>query len=43
MRREVLAAERIAVLDLRNRGVISDDALRRVERDLDLDELRRAG
>lgn len=43
IRREVLAAERVAVVDLRNRGVISDDALRRVERDLDLDELRRAG
>jgi monovalent cation/hydrogen antiporter len=43
IRREVLAAERVAVVDLRNRGVISDAALRRVERDLDLDELRRAG
>ncbi len=43
IRREVLVAERIAVVDLRNRGVISDDALRLVERDLDLDELRRAG
>jgi len=43
IRREVLGAERLAVLDLRNRGVISDEALRRVERDLDLDELRRAG
>ncbi|HEX9610164.1 MAG TPA: Na+/H+ antiporter [Candidatus Limnocylindria bacterium] len=43
IRREVLGAERVAVVDLRNRGVISDEALRRVERDLDLDELRRAG
>ena len=34
-------AERLAVLDLRDRGEISDDALRAVERDLDLDELRR--
>jgi CPA1 family monovalent cation:H+ antiporter len=41
IRRAVLAAERLAVIELRDRGVISDDALRRVERDLDLEELRR--
>jgi CPA1 family monovalent cation:H+ antiporter len=41
IRRAVLAAERLAILELRDRGVISDDALRRVERDLDLEELRR--
>ena len=34
-------AERLAVLELRDRGEISDDALRSIERDLDLDELRR--
>lgn len=41
IRRGVLSAERFAILSLRDRGVISDEALRRVERDLDLDELRR--
>jgi monovalent cation/hydrogen antiporter len=40
IRRSVIAAERLAVLELRDSGEISDDALRRVERDLDLDELR---
>jgi CPA1 family monovalent cation:H+ antiporter len=40
IRRSVIAAERIAVLQLRDRGEISDDTLRIVERDLDLDELR---
>jgi CPA1 family monovalent cation:H+ antiporter len=41
IRRAVLAAERLAILELRDRGVISDEAQRRVERDLDLEELRR--
>ena len=41
IRRAVLAAERLAIIGLRDRGVISDEALRRVERDLDLEELRR--
>lgn len=41
IRRAVISAERLAVLDLRDRGEISDEALRAVERDLDLDELRR--
>ena len=41
IRRAVISAERMAVLALRNRGEISDDALRAIERDLDLDELRR--
>ena len=41
IRRAVITAERIAVLALRDHGEISDDALRAVERDLDLDELRR--
>jgi CPA1 family monovalent cation:H+ antiporter len=36
----VIEAERDAVLDLRDNGEISDDVLRRVERDLDLEELR---
>jgi Na+/H+ antiporter len=41
IRRAVIAAERLAVLHLRDRGEISGDTLRIVERDLDLDELRR--
>jgi CPA1 family monovalent cation:H+ antiporter len=41
IRRSVIAAERLAVLALRDQGEISDDTLRVVERDLDLDELRR--
>jgi monovalent cation/hydrogen antiporter len=41
IRRAVVAAERIEVIGMRDRGVISDEALRRVERDLDLEELRR--
>ncbi len=40
IRRAVLDAQRVAVIDLRDRGVIGDEALRRVERDLDLEELR---
>jgi hypothetical protein len=31
------------VIDLRDRGVIGDEALRRVERDLDFEELRAEG
>ena len=41
IRRAVIAAERLAIIALRDRGEIGDDALRTVERDLDLDELRR--
>jgi CPA1 family monovalent cation:H+ antiporter len=41
IRREVLRAERVAVIGLRDSGVIGDEALRRVERDLDLENLRR--
>jgi hypothetical protein len=40
IRRAVIDAQRVAVIDLRDRGVIGDEALRRVERDLDLEELR---
>jgi CPA1 family monovalent cation:H+ antiporter len=40
IRRAVIDAERDAVLSLRQRGDISDEAWRRVERDLDLEELR---
>ncbi len=40
LRRELLAAERGAVVDLRRRGVIDDEVMRRVTRDLDLEEER---
>jgi CPA1 family monovalent cation:H+ antiporter len=35
-----LAVERNSLLDLRDRGLVSDDVLRRLERELDLDETR---
>ena len=41
IRRAVVAAKREAVLELRDSGVIGDEALRSVERDLDLEEVRR--
>jgi monovalent cation/hydrogen antiporter len=40
IRRAVIDAERAAILGLRGQGAIDDDAWRRVERDLDLEELR---
>jgi monovalent cation/hydrogen antiporter len=40
IRRAVIDAERAAVLDLRDRGLIDDPAWRTVERDIDLEELR---
>ncbi len=40
LRHESLAAEREALLKLRNEGCISDEVRRRVERDLDLEEAR---
>jgi CPA1 family monovalent cation:H+ antiporter len=40
LRREVLDAERAALLRLRDEGEIGDDVLRRVEQDLDLEEAR---
>jgi monovalent cation/hydrogen antiporter len=40
LRRELLEAERHAVLELRNTGEISDEVMRRVERDLDLEVSR---
>jgi len=43
IRRAVIDAQRLAVVDLRDRGVIGDEALRRVERELDLEELRAEG
>jgi len=43
IRREAIAAERRAAFDLHERGVIDDEVLRRIERDLDLEELRTEG
>jgi CPA1 family monovalent cation:H+ antiporter len=40
IRRAVIDAEREALLRLRDEGSIDDDVLRRIERDLDLEELR---
>lgn len=40
IRRSVIDAERAAILELRRAGKISDQVWRRVERDLDLEELR---
>jgi CPA1 family monovalent cation:H+ antiporter len=42
LRRELLAAERAAILRLRDEGYI-DDILRRVQRDLDLETVRLDG
>jgi len=43
LRRELLDAERHAVVELRNTGEISDEVMRRVERDLDLEMSRLDG
>ena len=40
IRHDVIQAERAAVILLRDRGEINDEVLRRVERELDLEELR---
>jgi len=40
LRREVLEAERTEIIRLRNAGEIDDDVMRRVERDLDLEDTR---
>jgi len=40
LRHETLTAERRAVIDLRNRGAISDEVLHRVEHELDVEALR---
>jgi NhaP-type Na+/H+ or K+/H+ antiporter len=42
-RRELLAAEREAVLSARDQGEISPEVMRRIERDLDLEESRIGG
>lgn len=43
IRRELIEAEREAALDLHAKGAISDAVRRRIERDLDLEELRAEG
>jgi monovalent cation/hydrogen antiporter len=40
LRRELLGAERDAIVDLRRSGVINDDVMHRLQRDLDLEDLR---
>ncbi|MDQ2952165.1 MAG: Na+/H+ antiporter [Chloroflexota bacterium] len=40
IRRELIEAERRAAADLHDRGVIGDEIQRRIDRDLDLEELR---
>ena len=40
LQREILEAQRVALLDLRRAGRIGDDVMRRVQRDLDLEETR---
>ena len=40
LRRELLEAERAAIVNLRRDGVINDDAMRRLQRDLDLEDAR---
>ena len=43
IQRGVIAAQRTAVIELRDRGEINDETLRVVERELDLEELRMEG
>ena len=40
LRRELLDAERRSLVELRNRGVINDEVMRRVQQDLDLEDSR---
>jgi CPA1 family monovalent cation:H+ antiporter len=40
LRRELLEAERQAVIGLRNEGTITEDVMQRVQRDIDLEDLR---
>jgi monovalent cation/hydrogen antiporter len=43
IQREVIAAQRTSVIELRDRGDINDQTLRLIERELDLEELRMEG
>ncbi len=38
--REVLQAQREAIVDMRNEGMISSETMARIERDLDLEDSR---
>ena len=40
LRRELLAAEQEAIVDLRRRGVIGDDAMNQIQHDIDLESTR---
>ena len=40
LRREVLEAQRDEIIWLRNEGIINDEVMRRIERDLDLEDAR---
>ncbi|HMJ37374.1 MAG TPA: Na+/H+ antiporter [Baekduia sp.] len=40
LRRKILEAERAEIIRQRNRGAITDDIMRRIERDLDLEDAR---
>jgi hypothetical protein len=40
LRRELLEAERQAVIQLRNEGTITEEVMQRVQRDIDLEDLR---
>jgi CPA1 family monovalent cation:H+ antiporter len=40
MRRDLIAAERATLIGLRNEGRIRNELVRKIERDLDLDEAR---
>jgi CPA1 family monovalent cation:H+ antiporter len=43
IQRDVIGAQRRAVLELRNRRVINDETLRAIERELDFEEIRMEG
>ena len=38
--RSVLSAQRAAIVELRNKGEISNDVMHRVEREIDLEDMR---
>ncbi len=40
LKRELILTERGTIIELRNKGVINDEVMRRVQHDLDLEELR---
>ena len=40
VKREVITAQRTKLLELRSKGIIDDEVLRRIQRDLDLEEVR---